>query len=1399
VNGRSFIAALALAVLSVNARLAAAADWRDGAVELPHMRTERTRTYRLPSGVLATTSEAKVERGIGAKADAAATGPSLPGTCADATGVGTITWSNPSNALTNNGVYAQANLTSSDRISHYLKCTNFGFSLAASQTVIGITVEFEAKRSGSGTLVPYRARIVNEAGTIGTTDLTSTLTPASGLSNLTTSDTLYATGGEGQLWGESWLYSDINDADFGAAIAFNYSSGSAARNVTVDRMQITVFHIPPRGRLDATGFDTCELDVNSTSQGSPSFSATSPIHGRCSVIIGTSNAGDAEEICRPESYLDVDVNNRVYSRANIVFDSSALAEGNCMTALRVKQTGDKTGCIVEVCRSSSDLYTAHTWYIGDETSPLDYGEFSFPARTAPYALGLDQINDGVDQLACQPSLDGTIKASFYLTAAVTNCGGLGCEIKTACIGTPGTTRGANDGPIGGVKYDDFVIGNNAPIGVGYVAPLTPTGDVLDGWSEAGCTNGDPYLCIDDWASGSSGRDSCAGETSGSGTRIQSSSDLALTTVDMTDLDVAATESIRGLHYYGVGCSDNNTASTAVWPVLVSNSVTDVPTASTTFPALTGTTRVGVGVRQLWIADPGTACTTDANCTSLGTTCNLDVGFCNWNETRVSAVQAGVKRSGSAGQANYTAVIVYADVQTPAPEPRQNLQDCPGGGSAPCDGQITVGGGCDSLFKGTNTGYCTDGAGLCTQSPCPGNGCPGTTGQCVNGTCRQYCETNSGCDCGVGAVCQTANMIANQVISLSPQIDNMFVCAMDERTIDFWKHKTAEIVVDPYAAGCQKIKGEFGHCELSGNPWPQFDCAGDTVIKHNVDYVLDFCGGNDGLANTIGDCNGGTNVPTNRHGQRTCPQATTSPGAYQSARVECTGQAADYCTNNVGAGSVCAGYCDGHADPVKACSYDSECSECSNDPTRWCRFANYCIPVWFDGNGKIEVCGVDGDCTLGGATCTGKWDVAHTRTYPYTTGAHTSDVPCGVMSNTCNGGSNAGAYCDEDADCDSANCNMCDYKACKTDHKYCTIPCSKITCTTDADCQAATNGLGGRCSGGTCTDCGEGVDSTLPDIANDLIHRRWNLQALGNPSPSDVADRKDEIQVALDAAGARYYRGNYGLVGQVNLRNIIGGESATTGQFDHFPLFDWVPLQADIERRRARRLLDNLHYQVHVSHRGTSDCGGDSACGDGLHPSEFGAYVYAQVVAAALNTEFPVCSAEQTKPCGGCLVSCTYTTPTPTPGGECGPGTCDASGLCTCANNSQCPTGFTCESYIPNVGAGTPTPTPAMRCVGPSVDECPDGNNVSQTELRASNRVCATRTPGAGTCTDAATALRCADDPLTTCVRDSDCPSGVCSTEGSYVKCGHNSDCRSDGHHARDVCVDDLCRAPTPVP
>ena len=83
------------------------------------------------------------------------------------TGIGTVAWSNPGNATTNNASYATASLNNTQ--SNWLVATGFGFSIPSDATINGIMVEWEQKSSSGTNSLDNAIRIVKN-GSIGITD-----------------------------------------------------------------------------------------------------------------------------------------------------------------------------------------------------------------------------------------------------------------------------------------------------------------------------------------------------------------------------------------------------------------------------------------------------------------------------------------------------------------------------------------------------------------------------------------------------------------------------------------------------------------------------------------------------------------------------------------------------------------------------------------------------------------------------------------------------------------------------------------------------------------------------------------------------------------------------------------------------------------------------------------------------------------------------------------------------------------------------------------------------------------------------------------------------------------------------------------------------------------------------
>lgn len=173
------------------------------------------------------------------------TGPNSPGTLADDSAVGTLTWFSPSNAGASDNSYAQVFAFSgfsigTGALSHYLKATNFGFAIAADQQIDGILVEIErsANVSGAGSFTKDSVVKLVIGGTVSGSNLADTG------SKWPTSDAYASYGGATSLWGLTPTYADINGATFGVVISTtsdddNFKGGVVS---SVDHIRITITH-----------------------------------------------------------------------------------------------------------------------------------------------------------------------------------------------------------------------------------------------------------------------------------------------------------------------------------------------------------------------------------------------------------------------------------------------------------------------------------------------------------------------------------------------------------------------------------------------------------------------------------------------------------------------------------------------------------------------------------------------------------------------------------------------------------------------------------------------------------------------------------------------------------------------------------------------------------------------------------------------------------------------------------------------------------------------------------------------------------------------------------------------------------------------------------------------------
>ena len=160
-----------------------------------------------------------------------------PQTCADDATNGSVAWANPDNAKVSDDVLATTGFGSGTGTgtSHYLKATNFGFSIPSGATINGILVEVEKQLSYI--CKDSEVKIIKADGTIGTTNKADTITNWPSFGN-----TYVSYGGSSDLWGETWDDTKINDVDFGVAISALITKERDGSYAYVDHIRITVYY-----------------------------------------------------------------------------------------------------------------------------------------------------------------------------------------------------------------------------------------------------------------------------------------------------------------------------------------------------------------------------------------------------------------------------------------------------------------------------------------------------------------------------------------------------------------------------------------------------------------------------------------------------------------------------------------------------------------------------------------------------------------------------------------------------------------------------------------------------------------------------------------------------------------------------------------------------------------------------------------------------------------------------------------------------------------------------------------------------------------------------------------------------------------------------------------------------
>lgn len=176
----------------------------------------------------------------------ASAGPNSPGTLADDSSFGSVAWTNPSNAGTSDNSYATYN-SPGGTDSHYLKATNFGFSIPSDATITNIKVEIERKQDNTfaGDTVDSVVKLVVGGAVTGNNKASGASWPAPFGGGMGT-DAYASYDYSVTTWGVTPSPSDVNASNFGVVLAANAAGGLGANPTAyVDHVRITVTYTQP--------------------------------------------------------------------------------------------------------------------------------------------------------------------------------------------------------------------------------------------------------------------------------------------------------------------------------------------------------------------------------------------------------------------------------------------------------------------------------------------------------------------------------------------------------------------------------------------------------------------------------------------------------------------------------------------------------------------------------------------------------------------------------------------------------------------------------------------------------------------------------------------------------------------------------------------------------------------------------------------------------------------------------------------------------------------------------------------------------------------------------------------------------------------------------------------------
>jgi len=147
-------------------------------------------------------------------------------------------WLNPENAKLQDDTPTNATFTTtSEDTSDILRLTNFGFDLPTTVTdILGIEILIDRYANESNSITDGSIRLLKDGSPVGNDNASTTPWTVGD------SDTYAVYGASNDMWGTTWLYSDVNNANFGVELFVNYTGTVNDAKAQIDHVNITVYY-----------------------------------------------------------------------------------------------------------------------------------------------------------------------------------------------------------------------------------------------------------------------------------------------------------------------------------------------------------------------------------------------------------------------------------------------------------------------------------------------------------------------------------------------------------------------------------------------------------------------------------------------------------------------------------------------------------------------------------------------------------------------------------------------------------------------------------------------------------------------------------------------------------------------------------------------------------------------------------------------------------------------------------------------------------------------------------------------------------------------------------------------------------------------------------------------------